>query len=150
MWWQLCYHSDMKAVIDTNIFLGACLGTGITGKVIAASLEGRFQPLMGAALLAEHEDMLGRQALFARCRLSAEERENLFDIYLSKCEWIRVYYTWRPNLPDEADNHLVELAIAGGADAIVTRNLRDLTRMELRFPSLRIVSPDVFLKEVLK
>ena len=140
----------MKAVIDTNIFLGACLGTGNAGKVIAACLDGHCVPLMGAALLAEYEDVLGRKALFAKCRLTAAERESLLDIYLSKCEWVRVYYTWRPNLPDEADNHLVELAVAGGADAIVTRNLRDLTRMELRFPSLRILSPDIFLKEVLK
>jgi putative PIN family toxin of toxin-antitoxin system len=140
----------MRAVIDTNIFLGACLGTGSAGMVVAACLEERCQPLMGAALLAEYEDVLGRKSLFAKCRLTADERENLLDIYLSKCEWVRVYYTWRPNLPDESDNHLVELAIAGGAEAIVTRNLRDLTRMELRFPSLRIVSPETFLKEVLK
>jgi predicted nucleic acid-binding protein len=36
-----------------------------------------------------------------------------------------VYHAWRPNLPDEADNHLLELAVAAQADAIVTRNLRD-------------------------
>jgi hypothetical protein len=30
---------------------------------------------------------------------------------------------WRPNLRDEGDNHLVELAIAGGAEAIVTYNV---------------------------
>lgn len=50
----------------------------------------------------------------------------------------------RPNLRDEADNHLIELAVAGGADFIVTRNLRNLQAAELR---LRIVSPDLFLKE---
>jgi len=33
---------------------------------------------------------------------------------------------------------LIELAVAGGARAIVTRNLRDLSRMELRFPTLRL------------
>lgn len=140
----------MKAVIDTNVFLGACLGTGNAGKVVAACLDGRCTPLMGAALLAEYEDVLGREALFGKCRLTAEERGTLLDIFLSKCEWVRVYYTWRPNLPDEADNHLVELAVAGGADAVVTRNLRDLARMELRFPALRILSPDAFLKEIPK
>jgi predicted nucleic acid-binding protein len=59
-----------------------------------------------------------------------------------------VYFTWRPNLRDEADNHLVELAVAGGADAIVTRNLRDLGRMELRFPQLKVLAPEDFLKEI--
>jgi predicted nucleic acid-binding protein len=50
-----------------------------------------------------------------------------------------VYFGWRPNLPDEADNHLVELAVAGRASFVVTRNLRDLTRAELKpsRPALR-------------
>ena len=34
---------------------------------------------------------------------------------ISRRTWVRVYYLWRPNLPDEADNHLVELAVAGNA-----------------------------------
>jgi predicted nucleic acid-binding protein len=48
----------------------------------------------------------------------------------------------------EADNHLIELAVAGGADLIVTRNLRDIQRGELQFPHLRFVSPEDFLKEI--
>lgn len=52
-----------------------------------------------------------------------------------------IYYAWRPNLPDEADNHLIELAIAGGATDIVTRNIKDLAKGELRFPQIRILLP---------
>lgn len=55
---------------------------------------------------------------------------------------MEVFYAWRPSLPDEADNHLIELAVAASAQAIVTRNLRDLSRGELKFPSLRVVSPE--------
>ncbi len=51
-------------------------------------------------------------------------------------------------LPDEADNHLVELALAGGADAIVTNNVRDVRRGELAFPDLQILTPAQFLKTI--
>ena len=44
-------------------------------------------------------------------------------------------------MPDEADNHVVELAVAGGATAIVTRNVRDFARMELRFARLAVLDP---------
>ena len=70
------------------------------------------------------------------------------NIFLSVCEWTRVYYIRRPNLPDEADNHLIELAVADGTDLIVTRNLRDVRRGELHFPHLRMISPEDFLKEI--
>ena len=137
----------MKVVIDTNIFLGACLGKGATNLAIAACLRGQCVPLMGAALLAEFEDVLGREALFERSRLEPEERQTLLDVFLSKCEWVRVYYTWRPNLPDEADNHLIELALAGGAAAIVTHNLRDINGGELRLGNLRVLTPAQCLEE---
>jgi hypothetical protein len=35
----------------------------------------------------------------------------------------------------------VELAVAGGSQAIVTKNIRDFEGMELRFAGLRILSP---------
>ena len=137
-----------RAVIDTNIFVGACLGQGASHRIAAACLRGECLPLMSAALFAEYEDVLGRAELFKSSRLRAAERDELLDIFLAACSWTRIYFAWRPNLPDEADNHLVELAVAGGARFVVTRNLRDVTRMELRFPELRVVSPEDFLKEL--
>jgi len=137
-----------RIVLDTNIFVGACLGQGAAHQVVAMCLRGESVALMGTALLSEYEDVLGRSDLFQGCRLDIDERDELLDIFLGSCEWTRIYYAWRPNLPDEADNHLVELAVAGGAQFIVTRNLRDVARMELRFPHLRVLSPEDFLKEV--
>ena len=138
----------MRIVVDTDVFVGACLGTGAANAVIAACLKGQCLPLMGNALFKEYEDLLARDELFQRCKLSGDERSELLDVFLASCEWMRVYFLWRPNLPDEADNHLIELAVAGGADFVVTRNLRHLKSMELRFPKLQIAAPDTFLKEI--
>ena len=102
---------------------------------------------MGQALFAEYEAVLARPNLFHRSPISARERDALWEALISRCTWVRVYYLWRPNLPDEADNHLVELAIAGNAEAIVTHNTRDFERTELRFQELRIVTPGALIVE---
>ena len=102
---------------------------------------------MGQALFSEYEAVLARPALFQRSPISARERNALWAAIISRSTWVRVYYLWRPNLPDEADNHLVELAVAGNAEAIVTHNKRDFERTELRFPELSIVTPGALLVE---
>ena len=90
---------------------------------------------------------MAREAIMQKCLLSPEERHQLFADYLSVCRWVDVYYLWRPNLPDEADNHLVELAVASGASHIVTNNTRDFARTELLF-DFKVRPPAQFLKEI--
>ena len=134
-------------VLDTNVLVAALLRGGGSGRaVLRACLNDLYQPVLGPALLAEYEDVLGRAELFSGSVLSGAERTELFDGFLSCCRWVEVIYAWRPNLPDEADNHLIELGVAARADAIVTRNLRDLSRGELKFPSLRVVTPEQCLE----
>ena len=52
---------------------------------------------------------------FQHSELTAGECEELFAAFLSVTQWVPIYYTWRPNLSDEADNHIVDLAIAGNS-----------------------------------
>lgn len=137
----------MRVVLDTNVLVAALQGSGPATRIVGWCLEGRLTPLIGGALFAEYEDVLGRVHLFERTALSTAERAELFDIFLACCQWVRIYFGWRPNLPDEADNHLIELAVAGGAAVIISRNLRDLTRGELHFPNLRIEAPETFVLE---
>lgn len=136
-------------MIDTSVLAGALLGReGHNRQVIRACLQGRLKPLIGQALFLEYEDVLSRDDLFRKCALSKDERADLFASFLSVCEWVEVFYSWRPNLRDEADNHIVELAVAGGAN-IVTNNIRDFRGGELRFPGLRILSPREQIQEML-
>jgi putative PIN family toxin of toxin-antitoxin system len=134
-------------VLDTNVLIAALLrGGGSARAVLRACLRNEYQPVLGPALLAEYEDVLGRAELFTTSVLSAKERGEVFDGLMSRCRWVEVFYAWRPNLPDEGDNHLIELGVAAQADAIVTRNLRDVARGELKFPSLRVLTPEQCLE----
>ena len=87
---------------------------------------------MGQALFAEYESLLERTSVWSRSLITKQERETLWRAYLSVCRWVRVYYLWRPNLPDESDNHLTRLGrfhaepIHTGSDSSWHQGLRDL------------------------
>lgn len=136
-----------EIVVDTNIFVGALMSRGGSSRrVVRACLSGAYRPIMGVALFTEFEDVLAREALWQGALLDAGQRSSVLDAFLNRCRWVEVFFAWRPNLPDEADNHLVELAVAGNASGIVTRNVRDLARGELRFPALRVLTPEQCLE----
>ena len=145
MCYHICYHTDMLVVLDTNIIVGAMLrDDGSTRAVLRMCLQGHLKPLIGLALFSEMEDILSRVQLFQHSVLTDDEREELFAAFLSVTQWVPIYYTWRPNLSDEADNHIVDLAIAGNAEYIITQNTRDFTSMDLKFPSLKLASAAEF------
>jgi putative PIN family toxin of toxin-antitoxin system len=144
------YHQGMtqRIVLDTNVLIAALLGPrGASRQVVRASLQGRYHVMMSTSLALESEEVANREEIIAQSGLSRERLETLLDALFHVCHWHCVYYTWRPNLPDEGDNHVLELAVASGVPLLVTHNQADFHRAELRFPWLRIVTPDVLLKE---
>ena len=133
-------------VIDTNVLVAGLRSTGGASRmVLRRVLEGKFQALFGNALWSEYQDLLGRPVWGEGT--NADERQQVLAALARQGRWVTVYYGWRPNLPDEADNHLIELALAGGAQAIVTHNLRDLRGGELRLGKLRVMTPAQCLEE---
>lgn len=130
----------IRLVIDTNVFVAGLRSAGGASRaVLRRALSGNYQPLFGNALWQEYCDLLGRDVWGVET--TQQERNQVLAALAQRGCWITIYYGWRPNLPDEADNHLVELALAGSAAAIVTHNVRDLGRGELRFNQLRVVTP---------
>ena len=73
---------------------------------------------------------------------------NLLAAFFSVCEWVQIHYLWRPNLNDEGDNFLIELAVAGNAESIITNNLKDLRNAELQFEGLKVLAPEDYLRGV--
>jgi putative PIN family toxin of toxin-antitoxin system len=136
-----------KIVVDTSVFVSALIGSGGPSReLIRSCLQGDYQPLMGTALFCEYESVITRQEILSRCPLAETEILSLLEALMSISQWISIYYLWRPNLKDEADNHLIELAVAGNAKMIATINIRDFQNTELLFPDLLILKPEEILR----
>ena len=131
-----------RIVIDTNVFIGSLISPGGSNReMIRRCLRREYQPLMGNALAAEYESVMERQEIIAKCRLERDEIDRLLNAFLSVSEWVEIYYSWRPNLRDEGDNHIIELAVAGNAKIVATNNIRDFQKAELSFPNISILTP---------
>ena len=110
-------------------------------------IRGGSVKLFSAKAFSEYEALLSRDKLFVECQLSQKGREAIFAALVKQARWTEIYFAWRPNLRDEGDNHLIELAVAGGAQAIVTRNTRDLKNAELLFPETKVLTPKQCLEK---
>lgn len=137
----------IKIVVDTSVFISALISSqGLSRELIRRCLKGEYQPLMGNALFCEYESVIQREEIIAKCPLTTEEISALLASLMSVSEWIYIYYLWRPNLKDEADNHLIELAVAGNAQIIATHNVKDFQNAELLFPNLSILKPEEIIR----
>ncbi|QHG18364.1 putative toxin-antitoxin system toxin component, PIN family [Nostoc sp. ATCC 53789] len=137
----------IKIVVDTSVFISVLISSkGSSRELIRRCLKGEYQPLMGNALFSEYESVIGREETIAKCPLTSAEISALLASFMSVSQWIYIYYLWRPNLKDEADNHLIELAVAGNAQIIATHNIKDFQNAELLFPNLSILKPEQIIR----
>ncbi len=130
----------IDVVIDTNVVVSALQSDGgASREVLRRCFDGNFRPLFGNALWLEYEDVLKRDDWDGAT--TAHERLTVIAALASVGRWVSIYFGWRPNLPDEGDNHLYELAVAGAAEAIITHNIRDFRGAEPGWEKPWVVTP---------
>ena len=134
-------------VIDTSVMVSALIGRrGGSRQVLRKCLLGEYKPLISNALFQEYEGVTSRNRIESTTPLNDTEIRELLNAFYGVCYWVPVYFLWRPNLPDENDNFLIELALAGNSNIIVTNNVKDLKGAELTFDALEILRPEQLLK----
>ena len=69
----------------------------------------------------EYEDVLSRPGMIPG--FSTVDAGDFVDYMVSVSEECRVYFLWRPWLPDPQDDLVLEVALAGSASHIVTHNI---------------------------
>ena len=105
---------------------------------------GAFEFALSVPLVLEYEDAAKR--LGADTALSHAEIDDVLDYLVASSRRQEIHFLWRPTLRDPADDMVLELAVAAGADRIVTFNTRDFAGSESF--GVRAVTPRVLLDEL--
>lgn len=79
--------------------------------------------------------------------MSEQDVQGVLAALASACEPVEVHFRWRPQLADPSDELVLEAAVNGSADFLVTHNIRDFAPAALKF-ALNVITPRQCLKEI--
>jgi putative PIN family toxin of toxin-antitoxin system len=115
----------LRAVLDTNVLVKARRSlTGASNALLRLLDQRSFTMVTSVPLFLEYEAVLSRPEHLAALNLTEQAVADFLDYLAGLVEPVRLYYLWRPQLTDEADEMVLETAINGRADVIVTFNVR--------------------------
>jgi len=131
----------MRAVLDTNVLVPALRSDrGASRQLLLIAIDRGFDLLLSVPLVIEYEAVMTRPEQRAGSRLSEAETGIVLDVLVSVAEPVRLSFCWRPVLSDPSDDMVLETAVNGGAELLVTFNQRHFAVAAREF-RLQVVSP---------
>lgn len=137
-----------RVVLDTDVVVTSLRSaSGGSNAVLREVAYGRLVPLVTPALFLEYEAVLKRPHHRLAHGQSLRGIDRFLAALASACEPVEVSFRWRPQLSDPDDEMVLEAAVNGRADGLVTHNLRDFASGAARF-GVRALRPGELLKEL--
>ncbi|HYD69393.1 putative toxin-antitoxin system toxin component, PIN family [Azospirillum sp.] len=135
----------MRIVLDTNVIVAALRSqSGAAQSWLVAALRRRFELLASPAIFLEYEDVLKREEQLAAVGLDHQGVDRFLAGLAAVIVPVEVSFFWRPQLKDPADEMVLETAINGRADFLVTFNVRDFLLAATRF-GISVAGPAALL-----
>ena len=133
----------LKAVYDTNVVVSGLISSrGIPALLLDLVFNKRISLCLSPEIFHEYSSVLGRP----KFGIPKRRRDSVFRVIRSLAEWVepdqRITVTGDPD-----DNIILECAVAGAVDFIVTGNLRHFPKTIKQIP---VVSPRQFLDVYLR
>lgn len=137
-----------RVVLDTSVIVaGLRTRLGAGNAVLQLVAEGRVLALATPPLFLEYEDVLKRPEQQLAHGLVPDSVDEFLAELAALIEPVEVHFLWRPQGRDPNDEMVVEAAINGRADALVTYNIGDFETIEQRF-KIRVMQPAELLRKV--
>ncbi len=134
-----------RIILDTNVlYAGLYSSKGASFRILRAIDEGRLRIVLSTALLFEYEDILRRHQEILN--LSNQGIDKILDNLCLLSDHQKIYFLWRPRLPDPKDDLILELAVAAGVKSLVTHNADDFKGSELF--GVKAITPKQMLEEI--
>jgi putative PIN family toxin of toxin-antitoxin system len=116
----------VRLVLDTCVIVSAFRSrTGASRRLLDAHDAGLFSILLSQPLLLEYETVLSRPEQIKAHGIPIEEISDFLDNLVSRAIRVTFHRRLRPQLRDPDDELVLETAVNGIADAIVTHNTSD-------------------------
>jgi putative PIN family toxin of toxin-antitoxin system len=138
----------MRLVLDTAVVVAAMRSDrGASRQLLLAALDRRITMLASVPLMLEYEAVLTRPEHLKEIGLGAEEINEVLDAMAAVIEPIALRFLWRPRLKDPADEMVLETVVTGGADRLITFNVRHLAEAAMEF-GIRTSLPGAVWREI--
>ncbi len=138
----------MRLLLDTDVVVAAMRSPGgASAELLRRIDKGSATLVLSVALALEYE----AKCLLAEHRLAAGlsplEATVFIDGILAMAKPVQTHFRWRPQLRDPGDELVLEAAVNGAAEAIVTFNIKDLRGAKHSF-GIDVIRPGEALRRV--
>ena len=111
------------------------------------ALDRKFGVLASVPLILEYEAVLTRPEQLESSGLTSLQVNDVIDSFVKVSIPVPLRFLWRPQLKDPADEMVLETAVNGAADWLITFNLRHLADAAREF-GIRVARPGDAWREI--
>jgi predicted nucleic acid-binding protein len=111
------------------------------------ALDRKFEALASVPLILEYEAVLTRLEQLEATGLTSPQVNDILNAFVKVSIPVPLRFLWRPRLKDPADEMVLETAVNGTADWLVTFNLRHLAAAAREF-GIRAARPGDAWREI--
>jgi putative PIN family toxin of toxin-antitoxin system len=138
----------LRLVLDTGVLVAALRSRrGASWQLVDGALTRRFTLLLSVPLALEYEAVLIREEHRNVHGLSVQEVIEVVNALIRVSESVEIRFLWRPLLSDPADDMVLETAVNGRADGLVTFNEADFAPAARKF-AFEILRPSEALRRL--
>jgi putative PIN family toxin of toxin-antitoxin system len=115
----------VRVVVDSNVMVAALRSRfGASRLLLIGALNGRFSLVVSVPLMLEYEAVMKRPNHLAAAGASISQIDTILDNLAAIGIPAQLNFSWRPMLSDPSDEMVLETAVNGFADLLVTFNIR--------------------------